>query len=928
MIILLIAAFIFGFGVPAMAETYWVSPSGSATLCTQNDGTDDPGSYMTPAALASNACASAGDIVKWKAGTYTGAHTLLHTMVPAGISPSQRSEHVCENDRGCIIAWNTHFAEAYGLFNAWNVRNYVIGRRGNGFTVDCVNIGFGCAGIRLHASVNGTYSDILIEGNTVTNVRNNGISAYEDQPIKVFTRVTVRYNIVDPFDGLPTEGFSPHGIYWTGSDWLIENNHVGSHQCANCYGIHGWHIAENTIVRNNVVELRHASARAFLGGNNETGLPTNNKFYNNTARCMVGTTCNLAFHVHSSSDGTEIYNNTVYGFSTFVSFTTGNVNSKFKNNVCTGGSCTTTLNGVTVDCGGTCTTTNPTVTAASHFVDAANGNFTLISGSSLINAGLDVGLPFNGAAPDRGAHESIPAPTVSITTNVASLTFPMNTNTPIVIPSATGATVACTPNPDACPGSPTVTTAQRRSGTDTIVDLTISGITSNACTTGQTWTVSYNASTGGWTGSSDIGGLGTNNQKAFSFTDLATTNLCTGSGPPTPPGAPIIEMLLNEGTGTTADNTGSLGASGDGTLQNGAAWGTGISGSALAITANTTQQLAIPYGNAVNVGTQDLTIGVWVFIDAGQTASTHYVIGPDHGTNQRYHLCARNGNWRMSIASTPCSSTTDSNLSVTEGWQHVCWTNTASTNTVQLYRNGVAGTGGATVTFSDFSLASNLTLGRVASLNSTGGRYDNPSIYTSLENCNDLFLAAQPPTGGTTGTFGQAAVQAQAVYLSEAGGTPINYGTLNSSKNIVAFGGVAWVFQIHCENVADCEPTAFRLTYRKDGSGSWIQVPDSATSDGISMWGPDSSAFLNSGATTARLTGTCAVTNGTTQLTASQVPNVDLPQDGCVMLRYIVQFWDVAGSYFEFRVERENGNAFTGTVVPARVDVINSQMLN
>ena len=40
------------------------------------------------------------------------------------------------------------------------------------------------------------------------------------------------------------------------------------------------------------------------------------------------------------------------------------------------------------------------------FVDADNGDFHLQSNSPAIDAGVNVGLPFKGNAPDVGAYES------------------------------------------------------------------------------------------------------------------------------------------------------------------------------------------------------------------------------------------------------------------------------------------------------------------------------------------------------------------------------------------------------------------------------------------------------------------------------------------------------------------------------------------
>ncbi|MEJ2637046.1 MAG: FlgD immunoglobulin-like domain containing protein, partial [Calditrichia bacterium] len=45
------------------------------------------------------------------------------------------------------------------------------------------------------------------------------------------------------------------------------------------------------------------------------------------------------------------------------------------------------------------------VTADPMFVDGANGDYRLLAGSPAIDAGVDVGLPYEGAAPDMGAYE-------------------------------------------------------------------------------------------------------------------------------------------------------------------------------------------------------------------------------------------------------------------------------------------------------------------------------------------------------------------------------------------------------------------------------------------------------------------------------------------------------------------------------------------
>jgi hypothetical protein len=57
------------------------------------------------------------------------------------------------------------------------------------------------------------------------------------------------------------------------------------------------------------------------------------------------------------------------------------------------------------------------------FTNAGAGDFTLLVGSPAIDAGVDVGLPFNEPAPDIGAHEYEGAPPTPPAAGDAAVTF-------------------------------------------------------------------------------------------------------------------------------------------------------------------------------------------------------------------------------------------------------------------------------------------------------------------------------------------------------------------------------------------------------------------------------------------------------------------------------------------------------------------------
>lgn len=305
-------------------------------------------------------------------------------------------------------------------------------------------------------------------------------------------------------------------------------------------------------------------------------------------------------------------------------------------------------------------------------------------------------FPTNGIV---GAFQPPTTPTASITTNKITVVLPLSAAVPVQNLSTTGVSFTCTSN--VCPGSPVVSSVSRVPNTDSQPEITLSGITSNACIShADAVTVSYNSSTGTWTGNDNIGPYPGLHQKILSFTNVPVTNQCTGSGPPgsTPS---HLSYPMEDGSGTTVSDTSGNGlhATTSGT------WVSGKTGFGINVANGTTQQTTIPYGSDVDPTSQSMTWVVPVFIPAGQTGVTRYLFGPEIGTNQRGYFGAQSGTWRVARQSTSVTNAGASNLAVVDGWNYLCGTWNASTDTVTLTNNGVTGTGGATGSYTSFTFS-------------------------------------------------------------------------------------------------------------------------------------------------------------------------------------------------------------------------------
>src|SRR4029078_480376 len=91
-------------------------------------------------------------------------------------------------------------------------------------------------------------------------------------------------------------------------------------------------------------------------------------------------------------------------------------------------------------------------------------------------------------------------------------------------------TVGCT---GAGCGTPVVQSVAKLTGSDSVVRLNLTCITTGVCAAGQTWTVSYVP--GSVTDSALIGsGTTASSQKLSAFTTQAVTNGCVAGAPPSP----------------------------------------------------------------------------------------------------------------------------------------------------------------------------------------------------------------------------------------------------------------------------------------------------------------------------------------------------------------------------------------------------------
>lgn len=897
--VLLIAILFWLLPISAHATIYYVATTGSNS----NSGTDIDTPFLTI-----DKCAQllvAGDTCLVRGGTYsesggvrirwsgTAAAPIRLAAYPGELPvinfPAQTSSNriLIQHNTGANVAMGYITVEGFEITGGWEgvrfscLHNSIIR---NNKIHDGYNSGiFGVGG---HHN--------LFEGNIIYHQGNwvgcaNGTQSCNQQHGMYMhgDSYTIRKNII--YDNIGG------GIQQNGSDTSFYT--TARHPSAEFSGAQNWIIADNTFAYQ-----ANASGLIVWGSEASNVRVENNIFYENRVN---GTSSQAIFFTGNTMSGVSIKNN--------HSYASGGGGTEFIGALST----SPVTEGVQYTQSG-----NVVNVSAPAFVNGGSNSLPAspdfrLTASSPVNIALANEFP-NNSTNVVGAFKTIGAPVCSITTNVATCVFPMSTAVPINVPSTTGWSVTCTANPTACPGSPTISSVTRHTGTDRQVDITISGIAGNACATGQDWKISYNSATGSATGNDDIGAYPGLHQKLFSSTNTLATNACTGSGPSVYPAGYHFYYKFDDGSGTNANDESANNL--DCTLINSATWVSGKNGTAMGVAQGTQQACTVNWGSGVNPTTQSITAVIPIYIEVGTENATHYIGGPDLGTNQRAYVCGYLGSWRISLQTTTCQSTSASNLTVVAGWNFLVLRFDSGTDVATLSKDGTTGTGGATGAYSSFTFASNWKFGRLHTNNATGTyRFDEVAVYLSLEDPAALYAAFQQDASASGDTFSQTAVQFEEIYTSGVSGTVRVLPSPSNTKKVVKGGAVALAFQVECNN---CAATSFRLTARDNGTGEWLQVANTETASNVYMWGTSTPQFLNNAILGTRiLANGCTVVDGSTQATADQIPTLTLPASGCTMMRHLIRVRSGASGYTEFRLENEGGVAFTGSYVLGRIDI-------
>lgn len=876
----------------AWATVYWADAStgndaNSCATSSTTDKTTSPSGYkLTPQAAVT--CASAGDTVVLL-GTFTGTTAKFQTMT-GGTSSSNRTK----------IEGNPNDSDGCALTSTCSTILRVSGS-GNNTQITADHMEIRKLTFDATVATRGTYpfyvrqpyTDILVEDVEVYGTEEataSSVSCVGSDPDASFIRWN-RMNVHNCGNMNRLNGSPDHGGYLQAQDQIIENSlwHHNAFTGFQCYSSVAGKAANRCTARNNEIYSNGGDGVDWEGND---GLFYNNKVYSNGSNGIVigFGTCARTKVFNNVFDGNDV--NSVGGKAISIGRSSNCDNSIIHNNVTFGSSFAGDIN---VDTSGgtsivtisynacksssSCGSTGKLTIAALTDIFLSSTDYRLKPGSSAIEAGIAVtGSPYNGSAPDIGTYEAFSFSSAFITANTVDVTLSMNLNTP-VMPTTAGWSIACTPAPTACP-TPTIAGVSMKTGTSSVVSVTYSG---TACSTGQTWTVTYDGTTGDTTDGINF----TDKQELTSFTTQPVTNACTGGGGTGLPGTPYA---LYEFDGNANDTSGNSRHA----TEHGISYVTGKYGQGMKTDPGEDDYVEIPYFAGINPSTQSLTIAGGFYIASVDSSKAVSIGGTATGTNQRLHLYYNLGTYRMALQANTGSLASE--FVVTPGWHHACITLNASTDSATLWIDGVAGAvyPASVQGYDSFIFAGNFRIGRFSGASLASGPdhiYDRWAVYQSVENCATLYDNFEPPPLPWTGTLSAVSARFYAAKTDAAGSViPM---TLSNNLNISAPAGAIMTYAVQTDcTAANCTPIGQRLYYSCaacPSGGSDLPVPDSASTDGIEFHGAVAETGLLSGAHGANLSGALTHVPGSTNLTSDAVPVFDLAQDTSTVQRYIVR---------------------------------------
>lgn len=485
--------------VPAesFAATRYVTQSGT---CSSGSTNYDPatdtcgaGSATVYTSIRSGADAvGAGNTLLIRGGTYSelcvnalieGGTSLANTVIRPYPSENVIWNKTTGDSRDCLISFAS--AQSYITIDGW------------------ASDGTGSM-IMDGQSSNVSADQAILVGNSATNITIKNLElrdGYESCITGNYASLTLENNLIHDCG---TSGSNLwHGIYFLGPNAVIRKNtfHTIPGYAVHCYS--GSSLCSTNTIEDNKIYNAATATVAQTGGILVRG--NGNIVRRNIIRCAAGTS-DFGVYAYSAGSGNYFDHNSVTNCGTAAAVDSGVSGTTFRNNIFYGNVTTMSNAG-----SGTVQTTNLTVDPS--WTNAATADLTLASGSAGIDACTDIGMSFNGSAPDCGAFESFTGTGGTVTGNTLDAQIGMGSHTPLV-PGATGYTV----------NNGRTVTGVTLVGSS-IARLTFSG---DACTGAQSWTWAYSGGTA--TDSAAVGSTigGILHQPLVTVASTSVTNNCGG----------------------------------------------------------------------------------------------------------------------------------------------------------------------------------------------------------------------------------------------------------------------------------------------------------------------------------------------------------------------------------------------------------------